>query len=308
MQPSDSSPIEYVGLDEPLLAQLPTFELFFKSFGFKRVHGRVWGLLVLSGQPLSSREIGQQLLISQGATSTALNELREWGAISSEFDSNRRCHLHAAVGNTLSIIATVFRRREQVVFGRFKQSARATLDYIGERYGEKDPRVLTLRSIISSCEIAEAMMQLVFSTVERALSDSESLLSRAVNTALRVGMKVPARLISQPEAADALSEAAGELSGVAGVLPEAAGVLPEAAGVLPEAADALPEAADALPEAADALPEAADTQPEVADAQPGGNGALPEVDGELQEIDIQRPETADNNNTLPEAERKRLHA
>ena len=34
---------------------------------------------------------------------------------------------------------------------------------------ERDPRVLTLRSIKSSCELAEAMLQLVFSSVERAL-------------------------------------------------------------------------------------------------------------------------------------------
>lgn len=193
MQPTPTP--EFAGLEEALAGQLPSFELFFKAFGFKRVHGRIWGLLVLAGQPLSSREIGQELSISQGATSTALNELREWGAITSEFDSHRRCHLHAPEGNTLSIIATVFRRREQVVFGRFKQATETTLGYIRERYGEKDPRVLTLRSIITSCEIAEAVMQLLFSTVERALGDGESLLSRAVNTALRVGMKVPARLV-----------------------------------------------------------------------------------------------------------------
>jgi DNA-binding transcriptional regulator GbsR (MarR family) len=195
MHPSDA-PTDFIGLDEALLAQLPTFELFFKTFGFKRVHGRVWGLLVLAGQPLSSREIGHELSLSQGATSTTLNELREWGAVASEFDSTRRCHLHAPVGNTLSIVATVFRRREQVVFGRFKQTARATLAYVRERYGERDARAVTLRSIISSCEIAEAMMQLVFSSVERALGDSQSILSRAVQTALRVGMKVPARLIA----------------------------------------------------------------------------------------------------------------
>lgn len=194
-EPMQPTTPEFAGLDEQLTAQLPTFELFFKAIGFKRVHGRVWGLLVLAGEPLSSREIGHELSISQGATSTALNELREWGALASEFDSNRRCHLHAPEGNTLSIIATVFRRREQVVFGRFKQSTATTLNYVRDRYGEKDPRVLTLRSIITSCEIAEAMMQLLFSTVERALGDSESLLSRAVNTALRVGLKVPARLV-----------------------------------------------------------------------------------------------------------------
>ena len=59
--------------EEQLLAELPTFELFFKTFGFKRVHGRVWGLLVLSRQSLSSREIAAQLSLSQSATSTTLN-------------------------------------------------------------------------------------------------------------------------------------------------------------------------------------------------------------------------------------------
>ena len=181
-------PAPFEGLDEALLAELPAFEQFFKTFGFKRVHGRVWGLLVLAGQSLSSREIGDALSLSQGATSTCLSELTEWGAIQSEFDAARRCHLHAPVGNTLSIVATVFRRREQVVIGRFKKSVQSMQNYVGERYGEKDPRVLTLRSILSSLEIADAVLQLVFSSVERALGDSESLLSRAVRTALKVGL------------------------------------------------------------------------------------------------------------------------
>lgn len=188
-----ASPAEFNGLDEPLAEQLPTFELFFKTFGFKRLHGRIWGLLVLAGQPLSSREISQELLLSQGATSTALNELTEWGAIRSDFDSHRRCHLHAPVGNTLSIVATVFRRREQVVFGKLRVASQTTLEYVKGRYGEKDPRVLSLRSILTSLDIADAVMQLVFSSVERALGDSESILSRAVNAALKVGMRTPAR-------------------------------------------------------------------------------------------------------------------
>lgn len=190
---------EFAGLDQPLLEQLPAFELFFKTFGFKRVHGRVWGLLVLAGQPLSSREITSELNLSQGATSTCLNELTEWGAIQCEFDAVRRCHLHAPVGNTLSIVATVFRRREQVMLSRFKHAVQAMLVYVRGRYGEKDPRILTLRSVQSSLEIADAMMRLVFNAVEKALGDSESLLSRAVNTALKVGMKVPARLIPGPD-------------------------------------------------------------------------------------------------------------
>ena len=192
--PPTAPPFE--GLEPQLAEQLPTFELFFKTFGFKRIHGRVWGLLVLAGEPLSSKEISSTLEMSQGATSTSLNELAEWGAIRSSFDSSRRCHVHSPIGNTLSIVATVFRRREQVVLGKLRTSVKGTLDYVVERYGDKDPRVLTLRSILSSCDIAEAVMQLVFTSVERALGDSQSLLSKALTAAFKVGIGVPARVLS----------------------------------------------------------------------------------------------------------------
>ncbi|MCK6448632.1 MAG: hypothetical protein L6Q99_19745 [Planctomycetes bacterium] len=183
------------GLDAELAAQLPTFEQFFKTFGFKRVHGRIWGLLVLIGRPLSAKEIQVGLSLSQGATSQALKELEEWGAITTEFDSLRRCHLHAPVSNTLSIAATVIRRREQVAFQQFKAASTRTLAYVTERYGDKDPRVMTLRSIISTCEIAEAVIQLVVGSVANALDDSQSLLHRAVSTALKVGFAMPSKLL-----------------------------------------------------------------------------------------------------------------
>ena len=198
-------------LDEHLAQQLPTFEQFFKTFGFKRVHGRIWGLLVLTATPLSAKDISNTLGLSQGATSTATNELLEWGAVTSEFDPTRRCHLHAPVSNTLSIVATVIRRREQVAFQQFRVAAARTLGYVSERYGERDPRVLTLRSIISTCEIAEAVMQLVVSAVANALDDSESILHKAVSSALRVGMVVPSRLVGgRPVGSDAIPPGAAD--------------------------------------------------------------------------------------------------
>ncbi len=187
--------LTFPGLEEELHAELATFEAFFKTFGFKRIHGRVWGLLVLSGQPLTAKEIVAELSISQGAASTTINELVEWGAVSSTFDSSRRCHVHEAVGNTLSIVATVLRRREKLAFEQFKVGATRMLEIIRERNGNKDPRVLTLRSIIATCDLADAVMQLVFSSVSSALGDPQSLLSKAIGTALKVGVGVPARVL-----------------------------------------------------------------------------------------------------------------
>jgi len=175
-------------LDPELREQLVIFETFFKTFGFKRILGRVWGLLVLSGEPLSSKEVMHELGISQGAASTTLNELQEWGAVQTTFDTARRCHLHEAVGNTLSIVATVLRRREQVAFEQFRVGASRAMDFVVERHGARDPRALTLRSIIATCDLASAMMNVIFSSVSSALGDPQSLLSKAVNAALKVGV------------------------------------------------------------------------------------------------------------------------
>ena len=186
---SDPLPQEtFQGLDPELSEALTTFEAFFKSFGFKRVHGRVWGLLVLSGQPLSSKEVLTELGISQGAASTTLKQLIEWGAVMSTFDTGRRCHVHYPVGNTLSIVATVLRRREQVAFTHFHAGMSRTLQHVNNKFGSKDPRVLTLRSILSTCEIADAVMQLVFNSVSGALGDPQSMLSRTIQAALKFGI------------------------------------------------------------------------------------------------------------------------
>jgi len=72
---------------------------------------------------------------------------------------------------------------------------------------------ITLRSILSSLEIADAVLQLVFSSVERALGDSGSLLSRAVRTALKVGLpKTSKRGPSAIDAARELALPSGDLA------------------------------------------------------------------------------------------------
>lgn len=194
--PGDESALS-APTDPELLAELPTFEQFFKTFGFKRMQGRVWGLLVLSTRPVSCREICDTLEISQGAASTTLTELTEWGAIQSTFDSARRCHLHAPVGNALQIAVTILRRREQVAFQSFRQTIGRALEIITRKHGERDPRVLTLRSIISACDIADAMMKLLVGAVASALGDGQSILSRAISAAFKVGLGEPGRLLTQ---------------------------------------------------------------------------------------------------------------
>ncbi len=141
-----------------------------------------------------------ELSISQGAASTTLKQLIEWGAVQSSFDTDRRCQMHSPVGNTLSIVATVLRRREQVAFGHFHSGMSQTLKHVNAKFGSKDPRVLTLRSILSTFEIADAVMQLVFTSVSGALGDPQSMLSRTIQAALKFGIGMDGKkLASIPE-------------------------------------------------------------------------------------------------------------
>ncbi|MBE7492098.1 MAG: helix-turn-helix domain-containing protein [Planctomycetes bacterium] len=181
-------------MDEVLRDHLSTFETFFNAIGFKSRLGRLWGLLALAGRSMSAAEIARELDMSAGSVSECLNELKEWGAINSEFSSEHRCQMHTAVSDTMSIVTTVLRRREQLAVQNFKDNARSALKYVTEQYGAADPRVRTLQSIVTTSEIAESTIQFFVAASSAVPSDQESRLARVIRRMTAIGMKVPGEL------------------------------------------------------------------------------------------------------------------
>jgi DNA-binding transcriptional regulator GbsR (MarR family) len=181
-------------MDEILHEHLNTFETFFSAIGFKPRLGKLWGLLALSGRSMSAAEIAEELDMSAGSVSECLNELREWGALNSEFSSEHRCQMHSAVSDTMSIVTTVLRRREQLAVQNFKNNARSALEYVTERYGTEDVRVQTLQSIVTTSEIAEATIQFFVAASSAVPKDDESRLARVIKRMAAIGMKVPGEI------------------------------------------------------------------------------------------------------------------
>jgi DNA-binding transcriptional regulator GbsR (MarR family) len=178
-------------MDNVLREHLKTFETFFSAIGFKPRLGRVWGMLALAGRPQSAADIARELDMSGGSVSECLSELREWGAVNSEFSSEHRCQMHSAVSDTMSIVTTVLRRREQLAVQNFKDNARSALTYVTERYGDSDSRVRTLESIVTTSEIAEATIQFFVAASSAVPSGDESRVARVVRRITAMGMKVP---------------------------------------------------------------------------------------------------------------------
>lgn len=136
------------------------FEDFLKAVGFKRSDGSLFGLLVLSPEPLTSEEIGNALGLSQGAVSQGLKTLSHWGAIESRYSSARRAQLHSAVSDSLSIVSTIFQKREKGAIEAFRRANEAARDrFLAEGDNSESDRIKRLDSYVTTCEFAQVVME-----------------------------------------------------------------------------------------------------------------------------------------------------
>lgn len=155
-------------IDPNLLDEIPAFEDFFYDIGFKRNEGAIFGLLVLSEGPLSSEEIEATLQLSQSAVSQGLKKLALYGAIetreSRSSETSKRIKLHQAREDSLSIAATLFRKREQETIEKFKKMAQRV-----KKSSTPDSLVMSrMKSIISTCELAESVIHFVMGVASQA--------------------------------------------------------------------------------------------------------------------------------------------
>lgn len=149
-------------ISEDFLKEIHVFETFLNRMGFKRIDGAIYGLLLLSERPLTSEEIGNVLNLSQSAVSQSLKTLSLYGAIqTSDSPENKRIKLHSAKEDSLSIVSTIFRKREGQYIEEFKLSV-LRLARIAKGQGP-DLRIKKLNSIILTCQTAEAVMNFVMS-------------------------------------------------------------------------------------------------------------------------------------------------
>jgi DNA-binding transcriptional regulator GbsR (MarR family) len=150
-------------MNESLLKEIPHFESFLNNIGFKRIDGAIYGLLVLSEDPLTSEEIENNLSLSQSAISLSLKTLAHFGAISTSYNRERRANTHSAKPDSLEIVSTVFKKREQEKIQEFRQMSLRALKKTNSSSIEGDKSLVhqRLESIISTCEIAESVINFI---------------------------------------------------------------------------------------------------------------------------------------------------
>ena len=98
-------------------------------WGFKRNMGRVWTVLYLVGEPLSSKDLQHRLKLSSGAVSMTVNELARWGVVKKVWIQGERRDYFVAEGNLWKMISRVFNERERVEILDAIDAMEEALDY-----------------------------------------------------------------------------------------------------------------------------------------------------------------------------------
>ena len=144
----------YLGKDESLAPDqklryaAESVGQFIEYWGFRSIHGRIWAVVYLSPNPISTLEIIQKLGVSKGLVSKAVGELLEYGLIQCSGHTVYARRTYTASEDVGSIVGSVLRGREMALLQRNVHSlsllsscSHSDLEHIGV-----DPRKLQLLS------------------------------------------------------------------------------------------------------------------------------------------------------------------
>lgn len=81
-------------------------------WGFRRHMGRLWTILYLSPDPLTTADLAETLQLSSSAVSLSLGDLVRWGAVRKTWRPGERKDFYEAETSIWKLLRRVYERRE----------------------------------------------------------------------------------------------------------------------------------------------------------------------------------------------------
>ncbi len=107
-EPNDSQPL----WREAELRAADAMGRLMEFWGFRRHMGRLWTVLYLSPEPMTTAELSETLQLSSSAVSLSLGELVRWGAVRKTWLPGERKDFYRAESNVWKLLRRVYERRE----------------------------------------------------------------------------------------------------------------------------------------------------------------------------------------------------
>jgi len=152
-------------------------------WGFRRHMGRLWTVLYLSPEPMTTADLSETLQLSSSAVSLSLGELVRWGAVRKTWRPGERKDFYQAESSVWKLLRRVYERRElnlireaidafgdaqqhlEEARGRLDGADRRRVDYMRQRLsrlsalskaGERLVRLLVAGRMINPADLQSA--------------------------------------------------------------------------------------------------------------------------------------------------------
>lgn len=137
--PNDSQPL----WREAELEAADAIGRLMEFWGFRRHMGRLWTVLYLSPEPMTTAELSETLQLSSSAVSLSLGELVRWGAVRKTWRPGERKDFYAAENSVWKLLRRVYERRELNLIREAEDAlagAQQRLDGAGADLGPEERR------------------------------------------------------------------------------------------------------------------------------------------------------------------------
>lgn len=95
---------------------------FIEYWGFRKIHGKVWAIIYLSQEPISTPEIVEKLEVSKALVSGAINELLKYDLIERVGQVKHGGITYISAQDLAEVVRNVIKNRELILLTRIEEN------------------------------------------------------------------------------------------------------------------------------------------------------------------------------------------
>ncbi len=152
-----------------------------EHWGFRKVLGRIWTVLYLSGEPLAAVELCERLQMSSGTMSTSLTELQHWGVVRRVWRPGERKEFFEAETDFWRMISKVINERERFLASSVRERLERAVTLLraaGNGAAARE-RVERVRRLLSLATVAQTVIESFISSRRADFSGFSNVLEFA---------------------------------------------------------------------------------------------------------------------------------
>jgi len=153
---------------------------FIEYWGFKSIQGRIWSLVFLSNEPISTPEIVETLKVSKASVSIGINDLIDRGLIESSGKVKNGAITYSPTPNAGSVVRKVLRERELLLITEAELNLNLLFSMSGHDLAAQNISQSKLKQLLDLTQTSKKMVTNLSSERLNTISNWASFVKKAL--------------------------------------------------------------------------------------------------------------------------------